>query len=282
MEVLLRSTIQSAQCEARCKGLDNPDDLQDCLGVCSVIIKNIDDSLCMFPRLCTGGCRVACQDNEVNDAMTKRKISGVTQTSCHLDWSLKEEGDNNGNVVFIVAGVDRAGMINIISGSILDTQMEMTPAMTSKFVKMTVLAVNSIGLLDIKEMDIEPQDACENLSVKVEETTLKTGNLPAKVEETTLKTGNIPAEVEEEAFETIQEIDSIDVKLQETDEVVVQKLTDISLNVQIALFITLILILTLLVSIISYFFFKGNVREKKSEGDRFEEDLFLDSKCWIV
>ena len=225
---------------------------------------------------------MACQDNEVNDAITKRRISGLTQTSCHLDWSLKEEVDNNGNVVFIVAGVDQSGMINIISGSILDTQMEMTPAMTSKFVKMTVLAVNSIGLLDMKEMDIEPQDACENLSVEVEETTLKTGNLPAKVEETTLKTGNIPAEVEEEAFETIQEIDSIDVKLQETDEVVVQKLTDISLNVQIALFITLILILTLLVSIISYFFFKGNVREKKSEGDRFEEDLFLDSKCWIV
>ena len=227
---------------------------------------------------------MACQDNEVNDAMNKRRISGVTQTSCHLDWSLEEEGDNNdnSNVVFIVAGVDQYGMINIISGSILETKMEMTPAITSKFVKMTVLAVNRNGLLDMKEMDIEPQDACENLSVEVEETTLKTGKLPAKVEETTLKTGNIPAEVEEEVFETIQEIDSIDVKLQETDEVVVQKLTDISLNVQIALFITLILILTLLVSIISYFFFKGNVREKKSEGDRFEEDSFLDSECWIV
>ena len=127
MEILLRSTIQSAQCEARCKGLDNPDDLQDCLGVCSVIIKNNDDSLCMFPRLCTAGCRVACQDNEVNDAMTKRRLSGVTQTSCHLDWSLKEEGDNNdnSNVVFIVAGVDQYGMINIISGSILETKMEM-------------------------------------------------------------------------------------------------------------------------------------------------------------
>ena len=253
MEVLLRSTIQSAQCEARCKGLDNPDDLQDCLGVCSVIIKNNDDSLCMFPRLCTGGCRVACQDNEVNDAMTKRKISVVTQTSCHLDWSLKEEGDSNGNVVFIVAGVDRAGMINIISGSILDTKMEMTPAITSKFVKMTVLAVNSNGLLDMKEVDIEPQDSCENLFVEVEATT----------------------------FEKIPEIDLVDNQIHQTEVVIVQKLTNSSQHFQIALFITLILILALILSII-YCFFNGNSREKKSEGNRFEEDSFLDSECWIV
>ena len=251
MEVLLRSTIQSAQCEARCQGLDNQDDLQDCLGVCSVIIKNNDDSLCMFPRLCTGGCRVACQDNEVNDAMTKRRISGVTQTSCHLDWSLKE-GDNNDNVVYIVAGVDHAGMISIISGSILETKMETTPAMTSKFFKMTVLAVNSNGLLDMMEIDIEPQDACENFSVEVEETT----------------------------FETIPEHESDNNQIHES--VLVKKLTYSSQDFQIALFITIILILTIIMSIIIYFFCTGKVREKRSEGDKYEEDSFLDSECWIV
>ena len=194
---------------------------------------------------------MACQDNEVNDAMTKRRISGVTQTSCHLDWSLKE-GDNNDNVVYIVAGVDHAGMISIISGSILETKMETTPAMTSKFFKMTVLAVNSNGLLDMMEIDIEPQDACENFSVEVEETT----------------------------FETIPEHESDNNQIHES--VLVKKLTYSSQDFQIALFITIILILTIIMSIIIYFFCNGKVREKKIEGDRYEEDSFLDSECWIV
>ena len=98
---------------------------------------------------------MACQDEEtgVNDDIIERRISGVTRSSCHLDWSL-EDDDNNDEIVFIIAGVDQAGMINVISGSIHDTKMEITPVMTSKFVKMTVLAVNTNGLLDIKEMDI--------------------------------------------------------------------------------------------------------------------------------
>ena len=106
MEILLRSTIQSAQCEARCKGLNNQDDLQDCLDVCSVIIKNNDDSLCMFPRLCTGGCKVACQDQDigVRDHSLETQISSLAQDHCQLSWEI--DNVDNEKVVFIIAGLD--------------------------------------------------------------------------------------------------------------------------------------------------------------------------------
>ena len=105
---------------------------------------------------------MACQYQkiELNDDMMERRITGVTQSSCHLDWSL-EDGDNNDKVAFIIAGVDHTGIINVISGSIQDTMMKMTPAMTTKFVKMTVLVVNTDGLppgyarIDLTGLDIQ-------------------------------------------------------------------------------------------------------------------------------
>ena len=162
METLLKSTIQSAQCEARCHGLDSQEDLQDCLDVCRIVVKNPDSSLCMFPRLCTGGCRVACQDQDTGAHVdgSERRISTIAQSRCQLSWEVNSHEDTS--IVFIIAGLDHAGMISIISISVQDTQMEISPSITSKYASVTVLAVDSQGLVDLQKVDLEHSDECQD------------------------------------------------------------------------------------------------------------------------
>ena len=162
METLLKSTIQSAQCEARCHGLDSQEDLQDCLDVCRIVVKNPDSSLCMFPRLCTGGCRVACQDQDTGAHVdgSERRISTIAQSRCQLSWEVNSHEDTS--IVFIIAGLDHAGMISIISRSVQDSQMEISPSITSKYASVTVLAVDSQGLVDLQKVDLEHSDECQD------------------------------------------------------------------------------------------------------------------------
>ena len=162
METLLKSTIQSAQCEARCHGLDSQKDLQGCLDVCRIVVKNPDSSLCMLPRLCTGGCRVACQDQDTGAHVdgSERRISTIAQSRCQLSWEVNNHEDTI--IVFIIAGLDHAGMISIISRSVQDTQMEISPSITSKYASVTVLAVDSQGLVDLQKVDLEHSDECQD------------------------------------------------------------------------------------------------------------------------
>ena len=169
VERLLESAIQSAQCEARCQGLASQEDLQECLDVCGIVIKNPDSSLCMFPRLCTGGCKVACQDQDVGvrDHSLETQISSLSQDHCQLSWEI--DNVDNEKVVFIIAGLDHTGMISIVSRSVLDTKMEMTPAMMSKYVKMIVLAVESDGLTDRAIVHVETTKKCQDSDEDINE-----------------------------------------------------------------------------------------------------------------
>ena len=143
------------------------DQLQDCLQICSQVMEDPAASICLFPRFCTGGCRAACQSERREEV----RLSGVSQQECGLSWRMEDHHDN---VVFIVAGLDQGGMLSVISDHQLDSSLQLTAEMTSKFLEMTVLAVDGQGLLDMETVLVEeiencPQTKLSPASVFIEE-----------------------------------------------------------------------------------------------------------------
>ena len=65
LEKLLETNIKEAQCQVRCQGQENQEDVGTCLEVCRIVVKNPESSICQLPHLCTGACRAACQDDGV-------------------------------------------------------------------------------------------------------------------------------------------------------------------------------------------------------------------------
>ena len=152
LERLLETTLRKASCQARCRDLAS-EQLQDCLQICSQVIEDPSASICSFPRFCTGGCRAACQSERREEG----RLSGVSQQECGLSWRME---DHIKNVVFIVAGLDQGGMLSIISEHLLDSSLQITAEMTSKFLKMTVLAVDGQGLIDLETVLVEEVENC--------------------------------------------------------------------------------------------------------------------------
>ena len=164
---LLQPTVRSASCQARCLNVPS-DQLQDCLQICSLAIEDPQTSICNYPRFCTGGCRAACQSERVENV----RLAGVSQQECLLSWRMEDKEDQENlhdNVVFIVTGLDQGGMISLISDHQVDSNLHLSPEMTSKFLELTVLAVDGQGLLDMETvlvMETEncPQDRSDQLS----------------------------------------------------------------------------------------------------------------------
>ena len=154
LETLLEDTLMTASCQARCLDVAS-DQLQDCLQICSQVMEDPAASICLFPRFCTGGCRAACQSERREEV----RLSGVSQQECGLSWRMEDHHDN---VVFIVTGLDQGGMLSVISDHQLDSSLQLTAEMTSKFLEMTVLAVDGQGLLDMETVLVEELEKVEN------------------------------------------------------------------------------------------------------------------------
>ena len=152
LETLLEDTLRTASCQARCRDVAS-DQLQDCLQICSQVMEDPAASICLFPRFCTGGCRAACQSERREEV----RLSGVSQQECGLSWRME---DHHNNVVFIVAGLDQGGMLSVISAHQVDSSLQLTAEMTSKFLEMTVLAVDGQGLLDMETVLVEEVENC--------------------------------------------------------------------------------------------------------------------------
>ena len=152
LETLLETTLRTASCQARCRDVAS-EQLQDCLQICSQVIEDPSASICSFPRFCTGGCRAACQYERGQES----RLSGVSQQECGLSWSMEDHTDN---VVFIVTGLDQGGMLSVISEHLLDSSLQLTAEMTSKFLEMTVLAVDGQGLIDMETVLLEEVENC--------------------------------------------------------------------------------------------------------------------------
>ena len=72
------------------------------------------------------------------------------------------------NVVFVLAGRDQSGMWNLIFNEITERTVMLTEVMTAKFEEVTVLAVNSEGLVDKVSLEID-HDECSNDIENIEE-----------------------------------------------------------------------------------------------------------------
>ena len=157
LERLLDSTIKSAMCEARCGGLEDAEEAQVCLEVCEMVTRNPRTaSVCRVASLCTAACQAGCGEAvEAGDI----RLTSLKQDGCGLSWEMETEADQ---VVFIVSGLDSAGMISIVSPSLEEPRLTLTSAMRERFTQMTVLAVGASGLEDIRTVDINKMEAeCE-------------------------------------------------------------------------------------------------------------------------
>ena len=150
LKTLLKPTLMTATCHARCIGVSS-EEMEDCLELCLEVLEDPSSpSLCDFPQVCTGGCRAACESSRPEE---RRELS-VGQQDCLLSWQLDQ------SLVFVVTGLDQAGMINLISPLHLDSSLSLSPATTRKYREMTVLAVDSQGLLDMKTVLIQEVETC--------------------------------------------------------------------------------------------------------------------------
>ena len=155
---LLQPTVRSASCQARCLNVPS-DQLQDCLQICSLALEDPQTSICNYPRFCTGGCRAACQSERRQEV----RLAGVSQEECLLSWRMedKENQENlHHNVVFIVAGLDQGGMVSLVSEQQQESSLHLGPEMVSKYLELTVLAVDSEGLLDMETVLLQQTDNC--------------------------------------------------------------------------------------------------------------------------
>ena len=158
LEKLLKSQIQSAQCQARCQSLETQKDLRICLEVCKTVVDDPESefSICKLPRLCSGACQVACQD----DGVHSDKLTYVRQDQCKLFWNMEARAKND---IFLVSGVDLGGKINLISNGVKEMSLELTPILTKKYLEFTVIAVGSQGVSDIQSTKVKSTDTCNGV-----------------------------------------------------------------------------------------------------------------------
>ena len=126
--------------------------------VCPMVQANPSTSICMFPTLCTGGCKIACQKPTVLPDNTL--VANLVQQSFQLTWEVQQKVTEN--VVFVLAGRDRVGMMNELFSDITENKVVLTEEMTTKFVEITVLAVNSNQVVDKATIEMTPAQCSDN------------------------------------------------------------------------------------------------------------------------
>ena len=154
LERLLESHLKTATCQARCAGLSS-EEVEDCLDICS-LPESSHTKICQHERFCTGGCRAGCN----SDREEETEVRSVGQQGCLLTWQLSQP--QHSSLVFLVAGRDQAGMLSLLATSVLETRLELSPATTSKFSQLTVLAVDRRGLADTKTVTLQSVSHCHS------------------------------------------------------------------------------------------------------------------------
>ena len=155
---LLEPHLLTATCHARCVGLPS-EEREDCLALCLEVLEDpTSPSLCDFPRLCTGGCRAACDSSREERRELRLRVS---QQTCLLSWEMEQTSPSSpSSLVYVVAGLDQGGKLNLVSSLQLDSSLPLSPASTQKYKEMTVLAVDRQGLLQVETVQIQEVQTC--------------------------------------------------------------------------------------------------------------------------
>ena len=152
LKTLLKPTLMKATCTARCIDVSS-EEMEDCLELCLEVLENPSStSLCDFPQLCTGGCQAACDSSRGEE----RRELAVSQQDCLLSWQSLPASPS----VWVVAGLDQAGMVSLISPLQLASSLSLSPATTGRFSEITVLAVDRQGLRDLETVLVQEVSTC--------------------------------------------------------------------------------------------------------------------------
>ena len=153
LERLLESNLKTAACQARCAGVSS-EEVADCLEICS-LTETSRTKICHHERFCTGGCRAACS----TEREQQPEVRSLSQQGCLLTWTVSPQSAQSSQV-FLVAGLDQAGMVSLVADLVVETSLELSPALTQRFRQLTVLAVDRRGLTDTKTVTLQPVSHC--------------------------------------------------------------------------------------------------------------------------
>ena len=158
LERLLQSHLKTATCQARCATVSS-EEMENCLEICGLPEPSLT-KICQQERFCTGGCRAACSTDRQEEIM----LGSVSQQDCLLTWDLhlplQLHQSQHSSLVFLVAGQDQAGMISLVADMVVETSLELSPAITNKYSQLTVLAVDRRGLTDTKTLTLQSVSHC--------------------------------------------------------------------------------------------------------------------------
>ena len=104
LQKLLMNQIASAQCSSKCLNQPTSKDFSLCFEICQLKQENPDTDICKFPKMCTGGCRTACEEDSEEQVTSKFMQYSISR--CSFRWKMKTIKD----VVFVAAGLDEGNM----------------------------------------------------------------------------------------------------------------------------------------------------------------------------
>ena len=156
LERLLESNLKTAACQARCAGVSS-EEVETCLEICGLPEPSLA-KICQRERFCSGGCRAACN----TERQEETRLDSVSQQDCLLTWDLQLPSSQHSSLVFLVAGQDQAGMFSLVADLVVETSLELSPAITNKYSQLTVLAVDRRGLTDTKTLTLQAVSHCAN------------------------------------------------------------------------------------------------------------------------
>ena len=129
--------------------------------LCDVLINNPEDEdICSLSSVCSGGCKVACEAAEDKDDLEVTQFEAGSLDKCQLSWTLEK---SDGDVVFLIAGRDQAGMWNLISNTVVDTSMELSYSLAAKMEEVQIFAVGAHEVHDIISVDVADNQCQENV-----------------------------------------------------------------------------------------------------------------------
>ena len=73
LDVLLMSQIEDVKCLAKCLNVPRSEDKTLCFQICQLTQENPKPDICKYPKFCTGGCKVACENEAENREKSKFK-----------------------------------------------------------------------------------------------------------------------------------------------------------------------------------------------------------------
>ena len=158
VEILFKNNIKEAQCQAQCLDVETAEEEAQCVNICRELeARPQDEDLCFLSSVCTGGRLVAAR----TASNVGVKITEARMETCDLIWDLAS--DTEEDLVFVVAGRDKAGMWSLITDSLTLTSLKLSTSLADRMEEVVVFAVTEAGLEDSVRLDVSSNKCVETI-----------------------------------------------------------------------------------------------------------------------